>query len=68
MVENQQEHLQSFLQQRQVLMKELETMQNELNIKREHFLKVQGVVEYLQQYANSPNPISSSKVSDQREG
>lgn len=67
-MEKQQEHLQNFLQQRQTLLKELETMQNELNLKKEHFLKVQGAIEYLQQCAVSSQPTFSSETPDQKGG
>jgi prefoldin subunit 5 len=45
----QQEHLANLLQQRQQLSQELETLQGEATVKRELFLKVQGVIEYLTQ-------------------
>ena len=45
----QQEHLANLLNQRQQLSQELETLQGQTNIKRELFLKVQGVIEYLTQ-------------------
>jgi hypothetical protein len=43
----QQEHLANLLQQRQTLSQELESLQNQATSKREIFLKVQGVIEYL---------------------
>ena len=45
----QQEHLTNLLQQRQTLAQELESLQGQMNVKRELFLKVQGAIEYLQQ-------------------
>jgi prefoldin subunit 5 len=45
----QQEHLANLLQQRQQLSQELESLQGQTNSKRELFLKVQGVIEYLTQ-------------------
>ena len=45
----QQEHLSNLLQQRQQLSQELESLQGQTNTKRELFLKVQGVIEYLTQ-------------------
>jgi prefoldin subunit 5 len=45
----QQQHLTNLLQQRQQLTQELETLQGQTNSKRELFLKVQGVIEYLTQ-------------------
>jgi hypothetical protein len=45
----QQEHLTNLFKQRQDLSKELETLQGQVTVKRELFLKVQGVIEYLTQ-------------------
>ena len=45
----QQEHLANLLQQRQQLSQELETLHGQATAKRELFLKVQGVIEYLTQ-------------------
>jgi hypothetical protein len=45
----QQEHLKNLLNQRQILVQELETLQGQATAKRELFLKVQGVIEYLTQ-------------------
>ena len=54
------EHLANLLQQRQQLSKELETLQGQTNSKRELFLKVQGVIEYLTQIGvvlPEPEPV-----------
>jgi prefoldin subunit 5 len=45
----QQEHLSNLVNQRQTLSQELESLQGQVNVKRELFLKVQGVIEYLTQ-------------------
>jgi prefoldin subunit 5 len=45
----QQEHLANLLQQRQQLSQELESLQGQATAKKELFLKVQGVIEYLTQ-------------------
>jgi hypothetical protein len=45
----QQEHLSNLLQQRQILTEELNTLNTQMVNKRELFLKVQGVIEYLEQ-------------------
>jgi prefoldin subunit 5 len=45
----QQEHLTNLLNQRQQLSQELETLQAQTTAKKELFLKVQGVIEYLTQ-------------------
>ena len=45
----QQEHLSNLTQQRQTLAQELDTLNGQMTAKRELFLKVQGVIEYLTQ-------------------
>ena len=45
----QQEHLANLLQQRQSIVQEIDGLNGEISNKREIFLKVQGVIEYLQQ-------------------
>ena len=45
----QQQHLKDLLQKREVLQKDLEGLQVQMNTKREVFLKVQGIIEYLAQ-------------------
>lgn len=45
----QQQHLQSLLQQRQQLSQEIDSARNLWDTKRELFLKVQGAIEYLGQ-------------------
>ena len=42
-------HLQSAQQQQQQLLSEIQELQNQISNKRELVLKVQGVIEYLQQ-------------------
>ena len=61
----QQEHLANHLQQRQQLSQELETLQGQVTVKRELFLKVQGVIEYLTQIGVVlPEPESTEEVSE----
>jgi hypothetical protein len=63
----QQEHLANLLQQRQTLSQELETLQGQTNFKRELFLKVQGVIEYLTQTGvvlPEPEPEAAEEVSE----
>ena len=61
----QQEHLANLLQQRQQLSQELESLQGQTNSKRELFLKVQGVIEYLTQIGVVlPEPESTEEVSE----
>ncbi len=43
------QHLQSAQQQQQQLLSEIQELQNQVSAKRELVLKVQGVIEYLQQ-------------------
>jgi prefoldin subunit 5 len=61
----QQEHLANLLNQRQQLSQELETLQGQTNSKRELFLKVQGVIEYLTQIGVVlPEPEAVEEVSE----
>jgi hypothetical protein len=56
----QQEHLSNLINQRQTLAQEIETLQGQVNAKRELFLKVQGVIEYLTQIGvvlPEPEPV-----------
>jgi hypothetical protein len=62
---DQQEHLANLLQQRQTLSQELETLQGQATAKRELFLKVQGVIEYLTQLGVVlPEPEPVEEVSE----
>ena len=45
----QQKHLQELLQKKESVLKDLENLQIEMNLKREIFLKIQGIIEYLTQ-------------------
>lgn len=45
----QQKHLQELLQKKESVLKDLENLQIEMNSKREIFLKIQGIIEYLTQ-------------------
>ena len=47
------QHLQSAQQQQQQLLSEIQELQNQISNKRELVLKVQGVIEYLQQIESS---------------
>ena len=61
----QQEHLANLLQQRQTLAQELESLQGQATAKRELFLKVQGVIEYLTQIGVVlPEPETVEEVSE----
>ena len=61
----QQEHLANLLQQRQQLSQELESLQGQTTAKRELFLKVQGVIEYLTQIGVVlPEPETVEEVSE----
>lgn len=44
-----QQHLQQVLEQQKELVKEYEELQRQITAKRELFIKLQGIVEYLQQ-------------------
>lgn len=50
----QQQHLTSALNQQKVLATEIQELNNTLAIKREQFLKLQGVVDYLLQLGVTP--------------
>jgi prefoldin subunit 5 len=65
----QQEHLANLLNQRQQLSQDLESLQGQATAKRELFLKVQGVIEYLTQLGVTlpetepeDNPLSETEV------
>ena len=61
----QQEHLSNLLQQRQTISQELESLQGQATAKRELFLKVQGVIEYLTQIGVVlPEPETVEEVSE----
>lgn len=45
----QQQHLKELLEKRALLQRELELLQVEANSKKEVFLKIQGIIEYLSQ-------------------
>jgi prefoldin subunit 5 len=61
----QQQHLENLLKQRQQLSQELESLQGQTNSKRELFIKVQGVIEYLTQIGVVlPEPESVEEVSE----
>jgi hypothetical protein len=61
----QQQHLANLLKQRQQLSQELESLQGQTNSKRELFIKVQGVIEYLTQIGVVlPEPESVEEVSE----
>ena len=62
----QQEHLSNLLNQRQQLSQELQTIQGEATAKRELFLKVQGVIEYLTQIGVVlPEPESAEETDEE---
>lgn len=59
----QQQHLANLLRQRQSLSQEFESLQGQMNTKRELFWKVQGAIEYLQQIGVTlpePEPTEES--------
>ena len=45
----QQQHLQSAIQQQNTLVQEIQTLQSQLDSKRQLALKAQGIIEYLEQ-------------------
>ena len=64
----QQNHLQSILNQQKELANEINMLQGQLNAKRELFSKTQGVVEYLQTIGvklpepETPPPVANTEV------
>lgn len=61
-----QKNLESLVEQRNDVMQELDKMQNQLNLKKEQFLKIQGAIEYLTQIGISlPEPDPSSESEEQ---
>lgn len=44
---NQQQHLSEITNQQKVLLSEIQELNANLNLKREQFLKLQGIIEYL---------------------
>ena len=64
----QQNHLQSILNQQKELANEINMLQGQLNAKRELFSKTQGVVEYLQTIgvklpeSEKPTPVANTEV------
>ena len=46
---DQQQHLKSAIQQQGELLNEIQTLQNQVDSKRELAVKAQGIIEYLQQ-------------------
>jgi prefoldin subunit 5 len=55
--EQQKLHLDSAVEQQQVLLNEIQELQSQVNQKREIILKVQGVIEYLQQVVETSEPV-----------
>jgi len=48
-VTEQQEHLQNLLNQQKTIAKEVQELQEQIELKRQTFYKVQGAIEYLNQ-------------------
>jgi len=60
-------HLQSAQQQQQQLLSEIQELQNQISTKRELVLKVQGVIEYLQQIETSSQMNDGESVEEPAE-
>ena len=60
-------HLQSAQQQQQQLLSEIQELQNQISTKRELVLKVQGVIEYLQQIETSSQMNDEESVEEPAE-
>ncbi len=58
------QHLESAQQQQQQLVAEIQELQNQITSKRELVLKVQGVIEYLQQIEASQPQVTDQPVDE----
>ena len=64
----QQQHLQQVIEQQQQLIAEINTLNNQLNTKRELALKLQGVIEYLNQTGVTlPEPEVETQETEEEE-
>ena len=55
-------HLESAIEQQKVLLNEVQELNAQVNTKKEVILKVQGVIEYLQQVAATEEPVTPEPV------
>ena len=65
-----QTHLKSAIEQRDNIVKEISELQNQINSKRELGLKVQGIIEYLEQTGvklpeEAPAPAAEAPVAEE---
>lgn len=64
----QQQHLVNLVNQRESLVGEISSLQDQMNKKRELFLKVQGAIEYLQQIGTIlPETVSETQTDEELE-
>ena len=64
----QQQHLQSAIQQQNTLLNEIQKLQGEIDNKRQLAVKAQGIIEYLDQIGvKLPEPESSTEGGDATE-
>jgi prefoldin subunit 5 len=63
----QQKHLSQLIEQQNQLVTEINALNNQLATKREIFIKVQGVIEYLQQTGVSREPTETPELTDPEE-
>tara|TARA_B100001094_G_scaffold82482_1_gene78744 strand:+ start:482 stop:712 length:231 start_codon:yes stop_codon:yes gene_type:complete len=61
---NHQSHLESAVEQQKQILTEINDLQTQINTKKEIVLKVQGVIEYLQQVI-PPAPTDSATVTEE---
>lgn len=64
----QQQHLQSLLQQRQTLQQEIDSARSVVESKRELILKVQGAIEYLTQIGVTLPEVEPQETESSEEG
>ncbi len=60
----QQQHFANLIKQRESLLEEINSIQGQINSKRELFFKVQGAIEYLQQIGVTVSEVSDTEESD----
>lgn len=59
------EHLKNALEQQKILANEIQELNNTLNIKRDQYLKLQGIIEYLNSIGVSNSTEETAEVSSE---
>lgn len=63
----QQQHLQQVLEQQKQLANEVQELQNQMSTKKDLFMKLQGIIEYLQQVGVTLPTPEETEVSETTE-